>query len=326
MKHDTSSTHPSAERIQALLEGDLPRRERSRIEEHVASCARCAAEVDAWKALFRSLEGLPALAPHEDFAQRVMVRVQIPAGQQEVPWAARVGRWIRIVQGRGARGHVPEEALVRFLEGALTPRMEARVQEHLDECPACSTTAAEWRPVLGALDGLGHLAPTDGFADAVMARVRLSAVPARAAAAPTAASSRLAARVRALGRGLVPQTRQAWAALSGVAVTPMATLGLLLYTVFSHPTVTPSTLMAFVSWKATEAVQALLAGAESVLIESAGVFQLYGILESLATEPGLLVGGLVTAATAMGASAWVLYKYLIAAPRAETRHVRVSHS
>ena len=87
--HDRNDMHLSAEQIQALLEGELPAggQERLRIEEHVAGCARCSAEVDAWRTLFADLHELAALPlprPSAGFADRVMREVQLPEPAAEV--------------------------------------------------------------------------------------------------------------------------------------------------------------------------------------------------------------------------------------------------
>ena len=59
--------HLSAERLQAFLEGDLPNKEQSRVEEHVAECIRCSEALATWRVLFEDLAGLPShgpLGPH----------------------------------------------------------------------------------------------------------------------------------------------------------------------------------------------------------------------------------------------------------------------
>jgi anti-sigma factor RsiW len=351
---DHSQEHLSAERIQAFLEGELPRREVTGIEAHLAACARCAGEVDTWRALFGELGDLPVLLPHEGFAQRVMTQVHVPEAR---PWAARMrDRLAALLPGAVPQEHVAGERLQDFVEGLLPARHAARVQAHLDDCGVCSKDALAWRGVLTQLESLErfapaedfaarvmddvlawprvaaqlerleHFAPSEGFAARVMAEVAIPA-PARVPSlAPSRARGWLLAARESLSwaSALVPHTRQAWAAISGVAVTPMATLGLLVYTVFSHPTLTPGALLSFAGWKVAEFASLARDAAGSVLLESAGVFRIYTFLESLVAAPGVLASGLVLFSGLMAAATWVLYKNLIATPAVDGHYARVS--
>jgi anti-sigma factor RsiW len=86
--------HLSAERIQAFLEGDLAASEHTRTGEHIAQCARCSEELEAWRVLFEDLTELRSLRPHEGFADRVMSEVAIP---EPLPLVARARERIRSV-------------------------------------------------------------------------------------------------------------------------------------------------------------------------------------------------------------------------------------
>ena len=70
--------HLSAEQIQAFLDGELPQGELSAAEEHLAVCARCSAEMDAWSTLFADLGELVSHTPREGFADRVISAVATP--------------------------------------------------------------------------------------------------------------------------------------------------------------------------------------------------------------------------------------------------------
>ena len=83
-----SNEHVSAERLQALLEGELPDREASLVERHLAGCARCASERDAWRVLMDDLGALPSHRPATGFAERVIADLRTP---DRAPLAARVG-------------------------------------------------------------------------------------------------------------------------------------------------------------------------------------------------------------------------------------------
>jgi anti-sigma factor RsiW len=236
VKNRHSNRHLSAERVQAFLEGELPKEERALVEEHLHLCARCSLEVDAWRTLFMRLEDLPVLRPSEDFADRV-IRGVSPVGSRSLAARARAALG---AMSNPSEGRHPADARIQdFVEGLLPVRQAARVRTHLDACAGCAGEAATWRSVLDQLRALDRLSPSEGFSQRVMSEIR---VPSHAAVVSKVPEWR---RALQWARRLVPQTRQAWAALSGVAVTPAVTLGLLVWTLFTHPTLTPGALASF---------------------------------------------------------------------------------
>lgn len=305
--------HPSAETIQAFLEGELPGGERSRIEEHLASCARCGEEVDGWRLLYAELDELPALRPSGDFARRVMEEVEVPR---------RLSLVARVRQALGSLlpdsdPHLPGERIQDLVEGVLPARQAARSRAHLDGCEQCAGRERSWRTVMEGLDALGHLEPSEAFAERVMAGVRVPA------AAPTARKVPAWKQALAAAWGLVPKTRRAWAAVSGVAVTPAVIVGLVGYAVFSHPTLTLGALVSFAWWKATALATVLWDGVATMALESAGAFQLYSMFESLAAAPAAVAGGFLLFSAATAAAVWILYKNLIATHPVDGR---ISHA
>lgn len=298
MNGPISHQHLGAETLQALLEDGLPQGERRAAEEHLASCARCSAELDAWKVLFRDLAELPPLAPSPAFAERVMAGVERPEG---LSLAARVRGWL----GTSTRaGHPAADRLQEWVAGGLPARQAARIQSHLDGCPACAREAQAWRTTFSQLDQLGRLAPAGDFADRVMARVRV----------PAPAPARVPEWRRALAwaGALVPHTRQAWAAVSGVALTPAVTLGLVLWTVFSHPTLTLGSLASFIWWKASDLAGVAWQAVASTAMESAGVFGVFSFLGSLPLTPAAVAGVFAVLSLGTVAASWVLYRNLFA--------------
>ena len=130
MKSDFNG-HVSAERLQAFLEGILPGREESRVEEHVAVCARCSEELDTWRVLFDDLADLPSHDPHGAFGDRVMAAVRIP---ERVPLAARIRERLASLLPALPSEHLAPHRLQDFVEGLLPGRQMARVEAHLGEC------------------------------------------------------------------------------------------------------------------------------------------------------------------------------------------------
>lgn len=304
--------HPSAEEFQALLEGELPAGERSRVEEHLAQCARCAEELEGWQALFRELAELPTLAPPAVFADRVLAGVKRPEPRS---LAARA----RVLLGLpDSAAHPAGDCLQDLVEGLLPARQAARVRTHLESCTACAADADAWRTTFARLGELDRLGPTEGFADRVMAGVRV--------AAPVPARLPEWRRALAWALGLVPQTRKAWAAVSGVAVTPAVTLGLVLWTLVSHPTLTPEALASFMRWKASALVSGAWDALASRALESPGLFEAYSFLGSLPWSPATLAAALAALSVGTMAATWVLYRSLFTPHPVDGRVAHASHS
>lgn len=78
--------------IQDYVEGTLAARTRSRVDAHLATCTACSTEVGSWSRFFHLIEGLPTLAPRDDFADRVMARVQVGAVAKAVSFQQRTAR------------------------------------------------------------------------------------------------------------------------------------------------------------------------------------------------------------------------------------------
>jgi anti-sigma factor RsiW len=308
------NSHPSTERLQAFLDGDVPSRERRRVEEHVASCAVCSEELATWRLLFEDLDDLRSPRPSVDFSDRVMSGVRLPA---ELPLAARVKGWLSAgALGRALGGaarprarttHLDAGVLQDLAEGILAARTTARAHTHLEGCATCSRELQSWTTVLASLSELDRFAPIDSFADRVIAGFEPSAVrvvtrrPALARAMAHAVSG---------ARRFLPKTRRAWAALSGAAVTPAVTFGLVLYAVFSHPTLTPQALVSFTFWQITDlsvvAWNALVSGGIA-LAQTTG---LDSLIDAMLGAPLVTAGGVAIYSVAFILATRVLYKNL----------------
>jgi anti-sigma factor RsiW len=81
-------THcPLTPKAQDWLDGELPTAEAATFEAHLGACAACAAEVEAYRAVFARLDGLPLLEPSPELHQRVLDAV-LPH---------RAPRWVRVL-------------------------------------------------------------------------------------------------------------------------------------------------------------------------------------------------------------------------------------
>lgn len=237
--------HLDQETIQDLLEGAFGPRRTKRIEAHLAACASCSLEVDTWAVIFRDLDGLRSFAPANGFRERVMARVDASA---TLPLAARIRQRVARLAKGDTSAHLPEALLQDFVDGALTPRAVARVRAHVGECASCASEVHAWRRLHVDLRALERPEPSEGFGERVMAAYRIEQM--LAAAAPVPQRSGLAVAIRrTLGR-----PRETMAALTGMAVTPLAIFGVAVWAVFSHPTVTMGSLLSFVAWQIADLV------------------------------------------------------------------------
>lgn len=80
-----SLAHLSEGTMEQLVEGNLPDAELREATAHLQGCARCAAELDAYRALDAMLADLPRFAPSAEFGDRVMARVRV-APQPSPVW------------------------------------------------------------------------------------------------------------------------------------------------------------------------------------------------------------------------------------------------
>jgi anti-sigma factor RsiW len=312
-----SNEHLSAEVLQAFLEGDLPSREGASVERHVGSCARCGSELEVWRSLFSELNSLPSPSPREGFQDRVMADVRIPA---PLPLAARIRNRIVVLLPGRADGHISVDRLQGMLEGLVQARQVARIEAHLSSCGQCASDADSWRSVFATLDRLPRLEPGERFADRVMAGMRMPAA--------VAASVRVPAwqKAAAWAGKLVPQTRTAWAAISGIAVAPAVTAGLVFSVLVSHPTLTPGSLAAYAWWQFSDVVSAgwaVLSGLVAEIAQASGALSLF---DGLAAAPLVVAAGVLLYVAASALALRVLYKHVYANHPLDGRYAQVSAS
>jgi anti-sigma factor RsiW len=301
--------------LHEFLDGALPVRRAERIEDHIRTCGPCTAETDKWLAVFRQLDGLERFSPAEGFTQRVMAAVVVP---EKAPLVARARERVRALLGASKPEHVPEGILQDFVDGWLPARAVARVEAHLGSCSACTGELQAWQSVAARLDTLDRLAPQEGFADQVMRE--LAARRRARAVAPVSVWARAAAATRRLA----PRTREAWAALSGVAVTPAVIAGLVAWAVFSHPTLTMGSLASFLFWQLADVSMVLFGGLTGAMAQSVDAFGARSLLEALAAAPLMVAGAVLTYSVLCVLALRVLYKNLFANRPVRDRYAHVS--
>lgn len=312
--------HVSAEELQDHLEGLLSPASAAAVEVHLSECARCADEASAWAGVVAALDGTSRFGPRTGFADTVMAAVELPV---RTPLAARVAARLRAALPGRATAHVDASRLQDLLDGSLTTRQVARIRTHLGDCAVCAGEARAWKGVMARLDELERFAPGRELAGPVLAAV---AATNRAPAVPNPLLAAARSTARATARRVLPKTKEAWAALSGVAVTPAVVGGLVLYVIFSHPAVTVGSLASFAWWQLTDLAGSAWSLVSTATLESGRLLDIYALLDTLAAAPLAVAGGVVLYTLASAAALRVLYKHLNVYRPAGGRYARFTTS
>jgi anti-sigma factor RsiW len=91
--------HPTADRLEALVEGNLVEAERVVVESHLVGCSRCQTEVEELRSLFSVLARMQHFSPSAAFMERVMAQVRLPD-----PWYVGATRFLPRFAPRTTRG------------------------------------------------------------------------------------------------------------------------------------------------------------------------------------------------------------------------------
>ena len=295
--------HPSPELLQALIDGDLEASEAEALQRHLADCESCAAEVKAWRDLYSALDGVPHLDPPEDLTVQVMARL---------PTATRPsGKFRRLLGHWSADDHLDSPLIEDWVEGVLPKRLSARLVEHASSCAQCATELTRTRQTFQALSELGHLAPSEGFADRVLAAMNTQAVPESAGVV-----ARLTTRLKRWARRWVParpRTMEGWATLCGFGVTPTVCLALVFHSVLSHPAVGPRELAQYVWWQLGELANTTADAMSSLALDWAGALGGTAAYRTVSDQPEWLMVGALLYGVTCSLGATVLYR--MAKPR-----------
>lgn len=307
MSHETF--HLSDERLQALLDGQLPEGDAARAREHLAACVRCETRMETWRGLYAELDGLPALTPSAGFAERVLG--ELPVLQDVPSLPARLLARLRQGRSAAAPAHPAPGRLQDLLDGRVGGRRAAALEAHVAACASCRREVEGLARVVSSLERLPRFAPSEAFADRVMAAVR---VP-EPAPALVRMRRRAVARVREV---LSLRTRRAWAALAGMAVPPAVVAAMVAWVVFSHPLVTPGSLASFLWLQGADAVGLLTAWLSGAGTLTGLLAQTRSALETLSMAAAAT--GFVAFSALTVVAVWVLYTNLASPPAAEHRY------
>jgi hypothetical protein len=197
--------------------------------------------------------------------------------------------------------HPESERLEAFVEGSLDKGDAAVLESHVLGCSQCQTEVEELRLLFSALARMERFAPAVGFANRIMAHVRLP--------------DPWYARAGQYIAGLAPKTSRGWAFAAGVLALPLVGVGTVMLWLLSKPYVTGESLIAFTLQQTGRSIGAFGRSFLSTVIQSDITLLLTRLAESVLSA-GLAGAGTVAAlfAGAIALSAWILYQNLIRTP------------
>lgn len=212
----------------------------------------------------------------------------------------------------------PEPARLEALADGTLPQAErGSVDAHVQACGRCAAEVEDFRQLFAALAELPRVAPSAGFEDRVMARVRVAKAPAGAVADRPSLADRL--------RALVPSRRMRWSLAAAFSAFPVLGTGAAVAWLATEPSLSIQALWIF----AAERFGAAASGAAAWAVEGLAATRVAGWLSAfgkglVAVGPGQLGAAALALALLTAASAWVLYSNLIRTPTRERHHVSYS--
>lgn len=213
--------------------------------------------------------------------------------------------------------HPPAEHLQGYVEGLLDQGDRATLESHLLGCAECRGEVEEWRSLYTVLATMPPLSPRAGFADRVMAHVRL----------PDPWYVQLPARVATRLKVFVPQTTRGWAVATACLALPLLFFAAVAAWVLSRPYITPGGLASFTYAKAQQAVGSFAQSALATLLQSDAALYTARALDTI-SNAGLGAAGalLLSLSMATALSAWILYQNLFRTQTTRENRHYVSYS
>ena len=218
--------------------------------------------------------------------------------------------------------HPATETLEAYAEGTLESGDRAVFESHLLGCERCQAEVEEWRSLFAALETLPRFAPPTGFADRVMARVRIPQPH-------TAWSAQALAQVRAAGQRaqrFMPHTTRAWGLVAALLALPILVGGAIVTWLLTRSYVTADAL-----WVATVSTldngaqrlgTAVVQGAMSTDVAAWLATNLSTFVQTAGMRGvGVALGGALVMTTL---SIWVLYRNLFRSTTRESSYVTYS--
>ena len=298
----TDTLDPRATRLFAYLDGELSPADRAAFEAEAAADPALRSELRVFRSIFASIKDMEPASPPPDLEVNVIAALQTRPTPLHRLW-----NWFA-----GSSHGPPPGPFDAILDGRLTARHAAAFSSLAARDAEAARVLAGWRRLGRELSRLPEFSPADGFADRVMARVRV----------PEARPLRAGALARL--RGLWPRRQERLAAASGIAFGPTATVAGMAYLLFANnPLFTLSHLGSFLWNRGRDAFLAVTQGLIDAGsgIPAAPVGGFAGMVSAPEILAGLvLLGGLTLA------SAWILYRNISTTAAVHTTALERRHA
>ncbi len=203
--------------------------------------------------------------------------------------------------------HPSPDRLEALVEGVLVELEHSAVEAHLVSCARCQAEVEEWRAVFAVLASLPRLAPAPGFADRVLAHVRVKRP--------------WTARIAAVLARLAPRTTTGWALLTACLALPAAAGTALIAWVLTRPGLSAQTLMVFLRERAADLALSFAGDAATTAMETSFAAWIAALIERLVAAAPMQLGAVAAVFAALTmASVWVLYRHLFRPSNREVHH------
>ena len=213
--------------------------------------------------------------------------------------------------------HPTADRLEAFAEGSLQAGERVVLESHLIGCPSCQTRMEEWRALFVTLSQLPRFEPSVGFANRVMAHVRVS---------PRTAWQEWAHKANALVIRAAPKTNRGWSLAAALLALPVILGGSAIAWLVSRSYITPEALMGYTRETLVEGLQGMGSTVIAAVMNTdiaAWVVANVGTLIGTTGMTGL--GAILAGAGAMTVlSAWVLYRNLFRSPSRQSDYALYS--
>jgi hypothetical protein len=205
--------------------------------------------------------------------------------------------------------HPTDDRLEAYCEGSLAASERAAIESHVFRCGRCRGEVEDWRALFTSLASLPHLAPSAGFADRVMAHVRI----------PEPWHSRASGL---LGR-VVPRSAPSWAFAVAMLAIPVLALGTLAVWLLSRSYLTAYRLWVFATDQFAHGANQAASGALTKVMQTDVMVWLVNEAGSFMGSAGMRGVGVLAAggAAVILLCLWVLYRNVIRTPTRGTTYV-----
>ena len=327
MRNDrkTPAPDPRAERMFSYLDGKLSAVERDAYRAELAADPARAREVETQRALLATLNEMAAYAPSSDFRVRVLASLNTPDS-----W------WVRLRRRLVGTPPPMSNVFTALLDEGLTARQARALTGFVARDPEAAAALAGWKRLFAELESIPGFAPSDGFADRVMARLHVLEQQRIARPEVVRAGTRglagisvlpAAARYWELAAAWIdarwPTPRDRFAVTSGMAVGPVAVLLVTVHMLSGNPLLTTSNVASFLRTRVGGAVSQLADAVSANPSANWAMERTSGLLDTWAISSPTLATGLIAFGALTLLSAWILYRNVVKVSRSENRYVSV---